>query len=107
MIIEYRSRYHMKRVYTDVSYMFLEEMMADDLKGLWFLKNPDEKIYIETSDLIPFSLYIPKSVHYIRITEKDMMLHSTAKKYKSSVKNNKKGWFFNVQEMIEYITKEY
>lgn len=105
-IIEYRSRIHMKRLYTDASYAILEGMIPDDLKGLWFLKNPDEKVYGALSDVTPFTLHVPKNVHYIRVTENEVMVHSITKKYKTPVKHNQKGFIIKIQEMIDYIAKE-
>lgn len=103
--IEYRSRYHIKRLYTPESYERLDRMIPKGQSGLWFCKRSDEKINPFLSDFVPFEMMVPKNIHYVSIDEYALFIFSSYGKFTDKTKFEENRIGNRILQCIDIINK--
>lgn len=105
LTIEYRSRYHIKRLYNPESYELLDYMIPTDRSGLWFCKRSDEKIHPFLSEFVPFEMMVPNNIHYVSIDEYALFIYSSNRKFADKTKFEENRIGNRILQCIDIINK--
>lgn len=103
--IEYRSRYHINRLYTDEASETLCRMIPDGSYGLWFYRNGGEKINPFLSEFVPFEMMVPKNIHYVSIDEYALFIFSSYGKFSDKTKFEENRIGNRILQCIDIINK--